>query len=354
MPNPGMPVQFAPGHGGWPAIRRKGTYVSRKHRGRRKGAMKKTTKKGAYKPARKKQMAIRRAPLVEGFKYQSAPDTNESFRLSRTVAYNNVMNRAFIAGYVQNLDVPNDGLSTDGTITPFVGPTCRGRDIYSKMTALKMRFEFPENIHAIRTAYQPPIVYWGWIKKTAFRTNAMTPAPAALTEDFYKTLIDDELLAQYNEANDRLDFTDRRPTQYKIIGKRTIFPDRNKSISNTTWLKGAASVALPTSAESVLPLPGGGAENPAESMAAITSLPPVFHTCRWKVNRKIGLQRTTSWMGPSTAERFVPADCWIPFCFVFNPSFASQINSASVTDPNESDHGQIQVSFNSVHYYTDS
>lgn len=317
-----------------------------------KRVMKKTTHKGAYKPARKKQMAIRRAPLVETFKYQSAPDTNESFRLSRTIAYNNVMNRAFIAGYLQDLDVPTDGLSTTAGQT--YGPTCRGRDIYSKMTAMKMRFEFPENIHAIRTAYIPPVVYWGWIKKTAFRTTRMTPAPTAVNEEFFQDLIDDQLLAQYNEANDKLDFADRRPSQYVIIGKRTIRPNRNKSISNPTWLKGAASIDLPTSGDNVNPLPGGGGENPAEAMAAITALPPVFHTCKWKVNRKIGLQRTTSWTGTSTPERFYPSDCWVPFCFVFNPSFASQINSASVTDPNESDHGQIQVSFNSVHYYTDS
>lgn len=316
--------------------------------------MKKTTKKGAYAPAKKKQMAVRRAPLVETFKYQSAPEANESIRLSRTIAYNNIMNRAFIAGYLQDLDVPTDGLSTDASLTPAAGPTCRGRDIYSKMTAMKMRFEFPENIHSIRTAYQPPIVYWGWIKDNAFRTTRMTPAPLAVNEGFFETLIDDQLLAQFNEANDRLDFRDKRPTQYKIIGKRKIYPNRNKSITQPGWLKGAASVALPTSAESVLPLPGGGGENPAESMAVLAALPPVYHTCKWPVNRKIGLQRTTSWTGTSTPERFYPADCWIPFCFVFNPSYASQINSASVTDPNESDHGQIQVSFNSVHYYTDS
>ncbi len=128
--------------------------------------MKKTTKKGAYAPARKKQMAIRRAPLVETFKYQSAPAANESLRLSRTTAYNNIMNRAFIAGYRQSLDVPVDGLSTESTDEP--GPTFKGRDVYSKMTALKMRFEFPENIHSIRTAYMPPIVYWGGIKRQLF------------------------------------------------------------------------------------------------------------------------------------------------------------------------------------------
>lgn len=345
-----MPLHLAPGHGGFPKGRRARRGATKKRANKKN--MKKTTKKGAYKPARKKQMAIRRAPLVETFKYQSAPSSNESIRLSRTIAYNNIMNRAFIAGYLQDLDVPTDGLSTTAGQT--YGPTCRGRDIYSKLTAMKMRFEFPENIHSIRTAYQPPIVYHGWIKKTAFRTTAMTPAPTAVNEEFFQNMIDHELLAQYNEANDRLDFVDRRPSQYVILGKRTIRPNRNKSITQPGWLKGAASVDLPTSGDNVNPLPGGGAENPAEALAVMAALPPVFHTVRWPVNRKIGLQRTTSWTGTSTPERFYPSDCWVPFCFVFNPSFASQINSASVTDPNESDHGQIQVSFNSVHYYTDS
>lgn len=313
--------------------------------------MKKTTKRGAYAPQKKKQMAIRRAPLVETFKYQSAPSTNESIRLSRTIAYNNIMNRAFIAGYLQDLDVPTDGLSTDASLSPPAGPTCRGRDVYSKMTAMKMRFEFPENIHSIRTAYQPPIVYWGWIKQNAFRTTAMTPAPTAVNEEFFKDLIDNQLLAQFNEANDRLDFRDKRPTQYKIIGKRKIFPKRNQSISQfQNGITNGAVISFPknSGADGDDPLPGGD----DESMSVLASLPPVYHTCKWPVNRKIGLQRTVSWTGTNTPERFYPADCWVPFCFVFNPSFASQINSVSVSG--EEDHGQIQVSWNSVHYYTDS
>lgn len=325
--------------------------VGRAMKGRAKANpknLKKTTRRGAYKPARKKQMAIRRAPLVETFKYQSAPEANHSLRLSRTIAYNNIMNHAFIAGYRQDLDIPQDGLSTTGGQT--YGPTCRGRDVYSKITALKMRFEFPENIHSIRTAYMPPVVYWGWIKKTAFRTNAMTPAPAAITEQFFRDMIDNQLLAQFNEANDRLDFRDRRPSEYKIIGKKTIRPNRNKSISQfqNAQTPGGVNVAFPHNGSDTNPLPGGH----DESMSVLASLPPVFHTCKWNVNRKIGLQRTTSWTGVTTPERFYPADCWVPFCFVFNPSFANQINSASVTG--EEDHGQIQVSWNSVHYYTDS
>lgn len=320
--------------------------------------LRKTSKLGAYKPSRKKQMAIRRGPLVETYKYQSAPDANESFRLSRTTAYNNVMNRAFIAGYRQSLDVPFDGLSTDNTpglgihVGDLRGPTCRGRDVYSKMTALKMRFEFPENIHSIRTAYQPPIVYWGWIKKTAFRTTAMTPAPAAVTEEFFKDLIDHELQAQFNEANDRLDFTDRRTSQYKIIGKRKIFPKLNNSINKLTFQTNIENVALPQSDTDLAPLPGGVRADGSTPMTYLGSLPPVYHTCKWQVNRKIGLQRTTAWDSGGTNEQFYPADCYVPFCFVFNPSFASQIDSTPITGA--TDHGRIQVSFNSVHYYTDS
>ena len=82
--------------------------------------MKKTSRIGAYAKGRKKQMAIRRAPLVETYKYQSAPGTNSNFRLSRVSAYNQVLNQAFVAGYTQKLDIPNDGLST----TAAFGPSC--------------------------------------------------------------------------------------------------------------------------------------------------------------------------------------------------------------------------------------
>ena len=111
--------------------------------------MKKTTAKGAYKKSRKAQMSIRRAPIVETLKYQSAPATNEVQALSRTSAYNMILNRAFISAFTQSLDVPNDGLSTTGTF----GPTCRGRDVFSKLTSMKLRFSFPENEFAIRMSY---------------------------------------------------------------------------------------------------------------------------------------------------------------------------------------------------------
>ena len=338
---------------------RKGTAGRPKGKGKANPKnMKKTTKLGAYAKNRKKQMSIRRGPLVETFKYQSSPSSNESIRLSRTTAYNNIMNRAFIAGYRQSLDVPFDGLSTDATpglgvhVGDLRGPTCRGRDVYSKLTALKMRFEFPENIHSIRTAYMQPIVYWGWIKKTAFRTTAMTPAPSAVTEEFFKDLIDHELQAQFNEANDRLDFVDFRTSQYKIIGKRKIFPKLDNNISKLTMQSNVENLALPQVDTSVAPLPGGTRADGNEPMSYLGSTPPVFHTCRWEVNRKIGLQRTTAWDGGGSNEQFYPADCYVPFCFVFNPSFANQIDSTPITG--STDHGQIQVSFNSVHYYTDS
>ena len=179
--------------------------IRRKLPTRGKRNMKKTTKLGAYKPARKRQMAIRRAPLVETYKYQSAPSTNEVQALSRTTAYNMLLNRAFIAAFTQSLDVPNDGLST----APTFGPTCRGRDIFSKLTSMKLRFDFPENEFAIRQNYTAPQLIHGWIKKTMFQTSDTTPTPAQVQESHFSNMINHLLTQQFNEANDKLDFRDR-------------------------------------------------------------------------------------------------------------------------------------------------
>ena len=152
MANPGLPRHLAPN----PRTRATRNAQAKAPGRANKKNMKKTTKRGAYKPARKKQMAIRRAPLVETYKYQAYPSSNLVQALSRTNAYNNVMNDAFIAGFRQELDVPNDGVST----TAGQGPTCRGRDVYMKLSAMKLKFTFPQNVFSIRTAYAPPDRDW--------------------------------------------------------------------------------------------------------------------------------------------------------------------------------------------------
>lgn len=300
--------------------------------------MKKTSKVGAYAKARKKQMAIRRAPLVETFKYQSAPATNQNVRLSRTSAYNMILNDAFCAGYTQGLDIPNDGLSTSVN----AGPTCRGRDVYSKLTAMKLRFDFPEDQYSIRDNYTPPIVYHGWIKKTMFKTSDTTPAPAAVVRQTFIDLINHEMENQFDEANDNLDFRDRRTSQYKILGKKHIRPNRNKSIAIPLIHVGDHQSGGPVNTPSPQPF--------SDTAGMRGALPPVFYKITWNVNRKLGLQQSMTWadgagQGP---PRYYPADCWIPFVVVYNPSFAKQIQD----DTNAN--GQILVSYNSVHYYTDS
>lgn len=292
--------------------------------------MKKTTQRGAYKPARKKQMAIRRAPLVETYKYQSAPATNEVQALSRTTAYNMILNRAFIAAFTQSLDVPSDGLST----TSAFGPTCRGRDIFSKLTSMKLRFDFPENEYAIRSNYTPPQLIHGWIKKTMFKTSDTTPTPAQVDESHFTNMINQLLTQQFNEANDKLDFRDRRPSEFIILGKQSIKPNLNKSINHAYFNRNVV-MAEP-----------GDSDDPMHE-GVYQSTPPVFRKLTWKLNRKIGLQESTSWASPTT--KFYPSDCWIPFVIVFNPSYAKQVQDTGGTNK-----GQIHVSYNSVHYYTDS
>lgn len=281
-------------------------------------------------------MAIRRAPLVETFKYQSAPATNQFLALSRTSAYNMILNDAFIAGYTQGLDIPNDGLST----LVNAGPTCRGRDVFSKLTAMKMRFVFPEDSYSIQDNYTPPVVIHGWLKKTMFKTSDTTPTPQNVTRATFVDMLNHSLENQFDQANDQLDFRDRRPSEYVILGKRHIRPNKNKSIGLSPMILGDVQTGGPANGAPI-----------ADGTGVRGGLPPVFHTIRWKVNRKIGLQATNSWLtgGGTDESRFYPADCWLPFVVIFNPSFDKQIE-----DSTGANRGQIGVSFNSVHYYTDS
>ena len=118
------------------------------------------------------------------------------------------------------------------------------------------------------------MVIHGWVKKTMFKTSDTTPTPLTVNIGHFNDLINHTLENQFDEANDKLDFRDRRPTEYVILGKKKIQPNRNKSIT-------MPPIVLDADAD-----------------AAVGGLPPVFHTCKWNVNRKIGLQGSTGIFAP--------------------------------------------------------
>lgn len=283
--------------------------------------MRKTTQRGAYAKSKKRQMVIRRAPIVETYKYQTCTDDVPSVVqhqfLDIADPFNVVPVDSFLAGFKQSLDIPRDGVSTSAN----VGPTCKGRDIFSKLIGMKLKFEFPENDSLIRSNYVAPIVYHGWIKKTLFQTTNPT-------RDIIIAQVAQVLEKHFNDKASKLEYMDKQPSEFIILGKRKIRPNLNTAIA---------------------PKPTYHTNDDGTVDHYRGALPPVFHKMKWYVNRKIGLKQTNSWLtgGGEDESRFVPGDSWLPFCIVYNSDHEKQ----TLVGGNA---GQIKVEFNSVHYYSDS
>ena len=285
--------------------------------------MAKTSQRGAYAKNKKRQMVIRRAPIVETYKYQTITDDTPSVVQEQPLDLADPFNMfpvdAFLAGFKQSLDIPRDGLSTSVN----TGPTCKGRDIFSKIIGMKLKFEFPENDAMIRSNYTAPIVYHGWVKKTLFQEGNNITRPIIMAK------ITQVLEKHFNDRASKLEYMDKQPSEFIILGKRKIRPNNNLAIA---------------------PPPKYHTNDTGTVDHYRGALPPVFYKVKWNVNRKVGLKQSNSWLtgsGGTDESRFIPGDCWLPFCICYNSDFAKQ----SLVGDNA---GQIKVSFNSVHYYSDS
>ena len=86
-----------------------------------------------------------------------------------------------------------------------------------------------------------------------FKTSLTTPSVGNVTQADYINIINHALTAQFNEEHDRLDFRDRRPTEYVILGRRKIRPKRSSSISQ--FQNGLTNHAI-VPADHTFPAPG--------------------------------------------------------------------------------------------------
>lgn len=366
MPNPNMRQQRKPFD----------QYLKAANKRQSQKYMKKTTKTGAYKKQRKKQMMLRRAPVVEmktrnhasveeqnGYEINDNPITGNNPLKWRSVPTDDAFSLIPLDSYYRM----SQGLKES---------QCIGKSITSRWLQLRTEFRFPYggNITLIDGSTSPPTAYQainkviqeptklylicGWVtRKWGLPVEELNADNTLTTETAdQKNLLEyitSQIKPYFDEATDRLRFHKKRTMNVKVESYRKIEPNLNNSISSQIQ------------PEHVNADPDGT----GHVIQAMGSLPPVLRSHKWTIGRKLQLTEgvaepaNTEDDAPPVAEQdlqnLYPNDAWLPFAVIHNPNFlAQQAVLANNVDPGNSNRflaGQfIQFRYNDQHTYTDS
>lgn len=350
----------------------------RKTRG--KAPMKKVTRKGAYKKGVKKQMALRRAPIVETKQRVSSdiarlngylPGSSSSTNAAQPLNWRNlVTDDAFTLIPLRSF------LRTQRGMQEW---EIQGSNIFSKYLNFKLQFRFPESKDIALFSTQtngsdppgtpynvtnkmiekPTKVYLicGWITQNynapldALVDQYGVPIPGQRPErdqveqDDLHNYISNQLRPYFNDQYDKLEFRPKATTNIKIDKYVRLKPNMSSAVGtqavpNTIWQNPDMT---PTTYE----------------ILAHGSIPQVNKTHSWKTNRKIYLTEGAQTSFAEDKQNLYPNDAWLPFAVIYNPDFEQQqANTVAETDPalagRFSAVQMMEYRWNDAHYYTDS
>ena len=300
------------------------------------GALRKTSKKGAYKPARKANFQKRRAPFVET-KHQT----------DEILAGKNQDLTGSVKDGIRNPVVPRElGNGTLGApdelnmlpVQTFLsmnkgleGSDMIGSSLYSRYLQARLEFELPSGQQTIRHPANLYLVH-GWITAPKNNTQHTTTDILDQTRADLQQYIRDHVEEHFNQRRDKLQWIPKKTSTLKILGYRKIKPKTNDNIGvDTTFLNNPS---------------GGGIQTYTQG-----SKPLINMVCNWPTKRKIhysqGQHDTMS--APPAVEHYYPNYAWLPFMLVFNPTAGDFLNTTLY--PIEP---KIKVRYNCIHYFSDS
>jgi hypothetical protein len=239
--------------------------------------MKKTSSRGAYAPARKKQMAIRRAPIVE-CKKDERITWNGGTALTPAVwpalsDFNAIQigDTASTTGTAQQciVGVPETFLyRTQG----FANDEMVGDSVFIKYLKCKFEFKLPEDANLIHFPQCRLYLVHGFVRDTISANELTTPKLSELT----RTTIDDYVQHQVNEyfnnSTEPIAFTPKgaKNGPVKILRTKEVRWNKSRSI-----------------------LPDPVRSNPDESGTPqmLGSLPTKNVSCEWPMMRKQKYER---------------------------------------------------------------
>lgn len=300
-----------------------------------RNVVRKTSKRGAYKKGKKKQMAIRRAPFVETKRKDDEQLRSPGF-------FSGSGSTAFLTDHTtftvhDTEHTMMDPLSYYLWSQGLDQSQHIGQAVNLKYTNMKLQVRFPQpsmevtaagstlkqRIPALPQKYE---LIWGWVPAPLQLTGNTTPAANTVTATQILDHVNHRVTDYFNSRKDRLRFIPKKDATLRIAGRRTIRPDlRYQSTAQAT--------------------------QPDATKDPIGTIPDYFTEISWKHNnRKIWLEQTGNINGDSDLIAMYPNYAWLPFCTLVNWNYDEL--------PNHTTHGKKlecpSVCWNSITYFSDS
>lgn len=296
--------------------------------------MKKTTKRGAYKPVAKKAMMNRRAPFTETKSIDDILVAGKAGVLAGGSADT-------LRNPIYPLTILNGTTGSPNTFTilpvqcfsnmerGFEHTDITGDYIFSKYLKAKVEFELPGNEKMIKHPCDVYLIH-GWVTLPLGKNLNTTPTQDQLTRAQYNEHIEDQLSQYFNQRQDKLIFRSKRTNNIKILGYRKLKPNNNQNLgaAPTPQIFDRAGGTVST----------GGGSPPIVNMA-----------CNWPTKRKIYYEDGASSIQNGFPHLY-PNFAWLPFMVVYNPTANDFLN----TGVYPSGEPQIRVRYNCKHYFSDS
>lgn len=265
------------------------TYVGKP---KRRAYNKKTTRRGAYKPRKKKQMMRRRAPFVE-----TKSKTHEDL----VVQFPGLLDRTEFR--TQDSEVHHMNPETFLMFkrgmeeNELIGNSC-----YAKYLKMKIGVRFPQSSFTVNgQTKQIPMtpqnyeLIWGWIPNELGYTGQTTPKADEATINDIMAHINQRVTDYVNDQKDRLRFIPKAASTIRITGRRKIRPDMRFQ-----------STAPPQTLSNVI--------SPDNTIGVI---PDRYISISWKMNKKLHLQPSSKLHSGQTGL-YPNFGTWLPFCVLVN------------------------------------
>ncbi len=299
-----------------------------------RGNMKKTSRRGAYRPGAKSTFQKRRAPFVETKRrvhgimtaLNAAQDGTPSANYQDTVSGLSVPNNdAFTLLNLASYYRASHGFLEHNTI---------GDSIYSKILKLKLQIRFPEGSDMIVNPVRLFLIT-GWCTAPTSFTNNTTITESAATQTDLFTHITNQLKEYFDQREDFLRFREKTTSNVQILKWQGLTPNINKTIA-------APPAQIDHEPDPTKP----------SVIRTVGAVPFVNKSFTWHTKRKIHLSEGTALATGNDAmlsdiQNLYPNNQWLPFALIYNPEFER------MRDANN-DNVTVTVAYNDIHYYTDS
>lgn len=307
--------------------------IQRAYRAKR-GNMKRTTSKGAYKKRPKNQFQKRRAPFVETKRRVHGIITalNKAVDGTPSTSYQDT---------VSGLIVPNNDAFTLLNLASyyrqshgFLEHNTIGDSIYSKLLKLKMQLRFPEGSVMIVNPVRLFLIT-GWCTAPSTWTNNTSPTEAAATQTDLFSHITNQLKEYFDQREDFLRFREKNTSNVKILKWQGLTPNINKTIA-------APPAQIDHEPDPTKP----------SVIRTVGAVPFVNRSFTWHTKRKMHLSEGTALATGNDAplpdiQNLYPNNQWLPFAMIYNPEFARMRDS-------NNDDVNVTLAYNDIHYFTDS